>query len=847
MSIGGGSSSAEVRTDRSRAIAASSAHARGRPQARGKFVFAGDEKVYLRGVVYGAFRPDANGREYQDVAAIERDFALMHANGLNAVRIPHTMPPRSVLDAARRHGLWVMAGLSAEQYIGFLIDRKKTLSEIEALVRSKVRECAGHPALLCYALGNEIPASIARWLGRRTVEQYLKGLYRAVKAEDPAGLVTYVNYPTTEYLQLPFLDLLCFNVYLESRSRFDAYLDRLQNLAGNRPLLMSELGLDSLRNGEAAQATSLDWQVRTAFAAGCAGAFVFSWTDEWYRGAGDVDDWAFGLTRADRSPKPALAAARRAFGEAPFAPDVRWPRISVIVCTYNGARTIRDCLEALDRLTYADYEVIVVDDGSTDTTAAIARRYDCRLIQTENRGLASARNTGLRAASGEIVAYIDDDAYPDPEWLTYLANRFLSATDVGVGGPNIAPAGDGRTAECVARAPGGPVHVLLSDREAEHIPGCNMAFRKESLEAIGGFDPQFRVAGDDVDVCWRLQERKWTLGFSAGAVVWHHARRSVRAYWKQQSGYGRAEAMLERKWPEKYNASGHMTWSGRLYGQGLPQLLGRGRIYHGPWGSAPFQSLYQPAPGGLWSLAGMPEWIFAIVLLGGLSLLGVDWHPLLLALVPFAIATLLPLVHAGLGATRATFPPSYAPGALARLRLLTAFLYLTQPLARLRGRLQSGLTPWRRRGTAGLALPLPRTAALWSERWLDLDQRLRTVEARLKMAGAAARRGGAFEHFDLEVRGGLLGAVRLLVAAEDHSGGAQLIRFRWWPRCSYGGIALAAVFAALAGGATLAQAWTAAVVLGVATALVAMRITLECAGASATTARALELDGKGAT
>src|SRR5438552_13325513 len=329
MSIGGGSSTAGVLPERSVATAASSTHARDRPQARGKFVFAGDEKVYVRGVVYGAFRPDADGREYQDAGAIERYFALMRANGLNAVRLPHTMPPRSVLDAARRHGLWVMAGLSAEQYVGYLIDRKKPLSEIETLVRSKVRECAGHPALLCYALGNEIPAPVARWLGRRFVEHYLERLYRAVKEEDPAGLVTYVNYPTTEYLQLPFLDLLSFNVYLESRSRFDAYLDRLQNLAGNRPLLMSELGLDSLRNGEAAQATSLDWQVRTAFAAGCAGAFVFSWTDEWYRGAGDVDDWAFGLTRADRSPKPALAAARRAFGQAPFAPDLRWPRISV--------------------------------------------------------------------------------------------------------------------------------------------------------------------------------------------------------------------------------------------------------------------------------------------------------------------------------------------------------------------------------------------------------------------------------------------------------------------------------------------------------------------------------------
>src|SRR5207253_2420752 len=83
--------------------------------------------------------------------------------------------------------------------------------------------------------------------------------------------------------------------------------------------------------------------------------------------------------------------------------------------------------------------VIVVDDGSTDSTAAIARQYDCRLIQTENRGLASARNTGLAAAAGEIVAYTDDDAYPDPHWLTYLAATFLRTSHAAVGGPNPAP------------------------------------------------------------------------------------------------------------------------------------------------------------------------------------------------------------------------------------------------------------------------------------------------------------------------------------------------------------------------------------------------------------------------
>ena len=188
-----------------------------RPRVRGKFLFAGDDKLYVRGVTYGAFRPDPAGREYRRPDVIERDFALMAASGLNAVRIPHTMPPRSLLDAASRHGLRVMVGLSAEQHIGYLIDRKKSMSEIETMIRMAARECAGHPALLCYGLGNEIPAPVVRWLGRRPVERYLRRLYGALKAEDPEGLVTYVNYPTTEYLQLPFLDLVCFNVYLEER------------------------------------------------------------------------------------------------------------------------------------------------------------------------------------------------------------------------------------------------------------------------------------------------------------------------------------------------------------------------------------------------------------------------------------------------------------------------------------------------------------------------------------------------------------------------------------------------------------------------------------------------------
>jgi O-antigen biosynthesis protein len=635
-----------------RATPSTPARADVRPYVHGKYIYLNDEKLYVRGVTYGTFRPDEDGNEFHDPQVVERDFAQMAATGINTIRT-YTVPPRWLLDTAERHGLRVMVGLPWEQHVAFLDDKERARS-IEDRVRVGVRACAGHPAVLCYAIGNEIPASIVRWHGHRCVERYLNRLYLAAKTEDPGGLVTYVNYPSTEYLRIPFVDVVSFNVYLENQERLESYLARLQNIAGDRPLILAEIGLDSRAHGEDVQAHTLGRQVRAAFVAGCAGAFVFAWTDEWHRGGYDIEDWDFGLTDCQRRPKPALASVRSAFAEVPFAPNMPWPRISVVVCSYNGARTIRDCLEGLMRLEYPNFEVIVVDDGSTDATAAIASEYPFRLIGTKNCGLSNARNTGMEAATGEIVAYLDDDAWPDPHWLTFLAATFMTSEYAGVGGPNIPPSGGGSIADCVANAPGGPLHVLLSDQEAEHIPGCNMAFRKVCLEAIGGFDAQFRVAGDDVDVCWSLRQHGWKLGFSPTAIVWHHRRNSIRAYWKQQQGYGKAEALLERKWPEKYNAAGHATWAGRMYGKGVMRTLSwrRQRIYYGIWGTGLFQSVYEPRLGGLGALPLLPEWYLIIVALATLSTLGMYWPVLFLSLPLITLAVgvlqrLTPWVIAG--------------------------------------------------------------------------------------------------------------------------------------------------------------------------------------------------------
>src|SRR5205814_2267185 len=122
-------------------------------------------------------------------------------------------------------------------------------------------------------------------------------------------------------------------------------------------------------------------------------------------------------------------------------------------------------------------------------------------------------------------------------------NQLQHSDAAAVGGPNLTPE-DGWLAGCVAASPGQPMHVLESDHVADHIPGRNMAFRREALEAINGFDPQYRKPGDDVDLCWRLQQAGYWITFAPGACGRHPRRQNPRAYLRQQAGHGEAEARL---------------------------------------------------------------------------------------------------------------------------------------------------------------------------------------------------------------------------------------------------------------------------------------------------------------
>ena len=284
-------------------------------EVRGKFLYNGKEKFYVKGVTYGTFCPDENGMQFRERWIVEKDFSMMAAGGINCVRT-YTTPPEFLLDLASKYGLKVMVGLAWEQHITFLDDHKIKASIIQRISEA-VESCKMHPAILCYTIGNEIPAPIVRWYGPKKIENFLKKIYKHVKAIDPETLITYVNYPTTEYLDLSFLDFDCFNVYLETPEKLGSYLSRLHNLSGDRPLVLAEIGLDSWRNGEQKQAEVLSWQITTIFEKGCAGMFVFAWTDEWWRGGFEIEDWNFGLVSRDREPKPALLAVSSALKYSP--------------------------------------------------------------------------------------------------------------------------------------------------------------------------------------------------------------------------------------------------------------------------------------------------------------------------------------------------------------------------------------------------------------------------------------------------------------------------------------------------------------------------------------------------
>jgi glycosyltransferase involved in cell wall biosynthesis len=578
-----------------------------------------------------------------------------------------------LLDIAGEHGLRVFIDVPWEKHRCFFEDWE-ALERARKRIRETARTLGRHPGVFAISVANEIPVDIIRFYGRKRVGRFVGELLDSVKQEAPECLATYVNFPTTEFFDPAPIDFYCFNVYVHDERKLGVYLDRLQHIAGNKPLILGEYGIDTIREGDVEQAELLYKHVRQVFRHGLVGSFIFSYTDDWFTGGQQIEDWAFGVTQRDRTEKVAAKVLKKAWRGLPQSGNPEQPRVSVVVCSYNGAATLRECLDSLMRLEYPDFEVILVDDGSTDDTRAIANDYPQVFYHHQaNHGLSVARNEGARLASGEIIAYTDSDCVADEHWLMYLVQAMQDQNVEAIGGPNVTPVSDGWVAKCIAASPGNPSHVMLDDQHAEHVPGCNLAIRRNTLLGMGGFDPQFRQAGDDVDICWRLLDADLAIGYAPGAMVWHHRRATVSAFIKQQKGYGRSEAMVHFKHPQRCSSFGRSCWRGIIYGDGAVGLpLMPETIYHGRFGGGLFQTIYRHNDYGVWAVMTSLEWHLLAALLLVLATL---YWPLSVASIAMWTAPLLLAVRSA-----ATAPVD--KGAPRWCRPLVAVLYLIQPIVR---------------------------------------------------------------------------------------------------------------------------------------------------------------------
>ena len=750
-----------------------------RVRVDGKFFRLGEKKFHLKGVAYGPFAARESGEYFHTPEQTARDFAQIAGLGANVIRI-YMPPPRWLLDLASANGLKLLIDIPWPKNHCFL-DSERTREQAREAVRGMVKACVGHPAVFAYSVVNEIPPDIVRWSGPAEVAEFLEELINLAKEVDPDCLCTFANYPPTEFLRPQNVDFFCFNVYLHHRRPFENYLARLQMQADTKPLILGEFGVDSKREGEAEKCEVLSWQIEAAFRGGLAGLIVFAYTDDWCVSGHEVTDWFMGLTTRERQKKDSFFAVQKAFSIAPYFPLTHYPKVSVVVASYNGGRTLKVCLDSLVRLNYPNYEVILVDDGSTDTTPEIVSLYKTiRYIRQTNHGLSVARNTGINASTGEIVAFTDSDCRADEDWLYYIVGDLLTSRFTGMGGHNFLPPEDSAVAAAVLVSPGGPAHVMLNDRLAEHIPGCNMAFYKWALDEIGGFDPIFMKAGDDVDVCWRLQQLGYRIGFNPAGFVWHYRRSTVKAYLKQQRGYGEAEAMLVRKHPEYFNSVGNSIWRGQIYtASKFGLVLGRSMIYHGVFGTGSFQTLYSAPPAWTLMLCTSMEYHVMITL------------PLLVLSVPFGfllpVALTSPLISIAICIAAAWQSDLPRNKKKVWSRPLVALLFFLQPIARgwarYHGRLGLQQTPPAARERLEALKSKDTGESLehhyyWGDGQIDRIDWVNGIVLRLDQQGWPSKTDTGWSEHDVELFGNRWSRLQLITATEEYGGGKRLFRCR---------------------------------------------------------------------
>ena len=282
------------------------------------------------------------------------------------------------------------------------------------------------------------------------------------------------------------------------------------------------------------------------------GASEREWVDE-IRGVLDHSPsrWALHAAQQDRLEMFTAEAGRAQaeallvrIGDLPLRPG-QMPRVSVVINTYNRGWWLDRCLSSLESQTYSNFEVVVVNGPSTDDTAEVLARWRERIkvAPTESRVLSVSRNEGIAAASGELVAFIDDDAVADPNWLERLVPAFLDPLTGGAGGLVYRMNGRDIEFSCGTldrdgfvewNRPEAGAHFHWEGERLNTVSGNNCIFRREALERIGGFDERIEYYHDEADIVWRIERAGYHTVHRPNAVVYHEAARSQNRTGRRQ-------------------------------------------------------------------------------------------------------------------------------------------------------------------------------------------------------------------------------------------------------------------------------------------------------------------------
>jgi GT2 family glycosyltransferase len=208
------------------------------------------------------------------------------------------------------------------------------------------------------------------------------------------------------------------------------------------------------------------------------------------------------------------------------------PLISLIIVTYNSAALLPECLAAIATTTYPNYEVLVVDNASSDGTPQLAAERHPQallLLNSQNIGFGRACNQGARAANGELLVFLNPDVIVTPDWLSILARHMAEQPDAGIICPQTRyPDDQHSNVQTLSPLPG------TADTAA--VPGCAMLVRRAAWRQLGGFDERYFLYWEDTDLCWRAWLLGWRVVEDFEAYVYHeHGGSAGSQRWDSES------------------------------------------------------------------------------------------------------------------------------------------------------------------------------------------------------------------------------------------------------------------------------------------------------------------------